>query len=217
MAFKSWCWAVISCITIQTAGKKEEGYTFVSLCVVLLPDQWILQLLRGRKKQIVGLLNALFILLFMLSVFISRANLDNTGYRKGSYAEMSPSGKLENALWGSTSMTESHEFSKHEEVVLFQGDWVLATALQYAGRARQLYILLRGGVGYSSSRVSWSISCSGGWERKVASSMLTTNVSTAEGWGMGPHPFSAVYFHKTWKIPTQSDICFRMGGLWSFR
>lgn len=33
----------------------------------------------------------------------------------------------------------------HEEAGLFQGDGVLATAIQHAGRAHQLYILVRGG------------------------------------------------------------------------
>lgn len=36
---------------------------------------------------------------------------------------------------------------EHKEVVLCQGDGVLATAIQYAGRAHLLYILVRGGGG----------------------------------------------------------------------
>lgn len=60
--------------------------------VVLFPDQWVMQLPGGRKKRTVGFLNALFILLFILSGFVSRADLDNIDYRKGSYAKISPSG-----------------------------------------------------------------------------------------------------------------------------
>lgn len=78
---------------MQLERRKKE----IHLCphvyvVVLFPDPCILQLPGGTKKQIVGFLNALFILLFILCVFVSRADLENIGYKAGSYAKISPRG-----------------------------------------------------------------------------------------------------------------------------
>lgn len=64
---------------------------------------------------------------------------------------------------------------------------------------------------FPSLWVSQSLICSRGWKKK----------GTSSKWqpcrGVGPCPTSIVYLHKTWKIPAESDFCFRMGGLWSLR
>lgn len=53
---------------------------------------------------------------------------------------------LEDALWRQCCRGRKLQMQReHKEVVLCQGDGVLVTAIQYAGRAHQLYILVRGG------------------------------------------------------------------------
>ena len=53
---------------------------------------------------------------------------------------------LENALLRQCFCGRKLQIQReHKEAVLFQGDGVLATAIQSAGRAHQLYILVRGG------------------------------------------------------------------------
>ena len=148
--------------------------------VVLFPDQCVLQLPVGWKKQILRFLNALFILLFILSGFLSRANLDNIGVMQKYLPVDSGECTAESVLlWQKAENLEGAR-----RAVLCQGDGVLATAIQYTVIAHQLYTLVRGG----GERIRSSLPL--GFHRaqfvledvKEKASMPTASSSSAEGW-----------------------------------
>lgn len=167
---------LVSLFMQQERRKKEIHLCPLVYVVVLFPDQCILQLPGGRKKQIVGFLNALFIL-FIWCVFVLRADLDNIGYKAESYAKISLRGGWRMPCWGSAAVAESCEFRGSMKKRFCFTDMESLPQLfsmweEYINYTSLLEVEEKAS-GVPSSWVSQSLICSGGWERHIWGHVLS--------------------------------------------
>lgn len=155
---------------------------FVSVCV-FLPDEWLLQLEEGRKRQRVWLLNALLVLLFcyLYCLFSYPGQIGQYQLHKKELCRNVSQWRAGQCPSMQSFCGRKLQIQQAQGTGLISGRLSPCHSYSVCRKSTPALILVRGGGGYPSSWVSWSLIFSRGWERKDALLMLTRRDNGAEG------------------------------------
>lgn len=135
-------------------SKSRNGGKKTSICVpICMLLSFLINAAPRRMEKIAGFSNVLYILLFILSSgnigqYVVQDRFGQHWLQKRELCKNISHLMLEDALLRQCCCGRKLQMQReHKEVVLGLGDGVLVTAIQYAGRAHQPYILVRGGGG----------------------------------------------------------------------